>query len=972
MRFLKLLLLFLLFPILSIAQTTANTNCTTLGTIWSPAANKCITSMQSLGYTPLNPYNNLSDVNNRNTALSNLFLYAYNCSTPNTVWSPANKACITVNNDDTILDNLSSGIFPLASGANTLINSAIDQDKTTAGAVTVTHKGLVVDAEGTTSGAQEVQFLTGTGSGAPTMFMQTVNGIDMGAGSDGFNFHSMGLGGSRFANFGGSGYVSFDNATTDSSVPVQINTNTGICNWMGNTSTYNCGFEVNAGSLFTNSVLIDSTLGVNSDITASGNITTLTKFTGPEYCIGINCITAWLTNSITTSVPTLSTANLYAHYLMRPGSNPQRLYNAAYTGPRTNLAASSDDFTGWTAISGGVGGANQVTFSAIANSSIEASDALQGTAQSMAAGSYTITADAMLAAGSGTFRLCLYDNTIHSSPDFTLSNSWQTYSWTYTAATTSVGLSACLENGTAATAQTVLIRNLRLNAGTADLGIEPMPIWDGWLGKYSGVETTFDPAYSSTGLNYGSGNNYMATVRIPSDTTFTANTFYALFKISGTPITTNMATILGRYTASFFCVMCGSYPFPVTTAFSAPNIYINDGSYHIVTYVNSGSLGTIDWYMDGIQMGHLASGGGGILLSSFGYLNGFLIGNAALVSGFPGEIDDVLIYNAAHTPAQVAQNTAAMWSEISSRAIPNIQPPAIDKFLVLDGDSVTEQANAGGISYNLKYPMVAAKYFTPQLMNRSFGVSGNTCAQRTTARPNGVDTFLPGGGYLPDATQRALFLYCGTNDIGLAAGNISAQTVYNRIAAYVTAAKAAGWGKIGIATLLPFNEGAQSGGGCSVNNPVRDAVNTLLRVDRAGADILVDWAADPNIGADSACQTGAGTYTADGTHPNAAGSAIMAQYAEAGFASLFGMSVTLPAPTFSPISPYNGAATSVAISDSQSAATILYCQDTDNTCTPSTAYTSAISVSATGYIRAQATMSGWTSSSVASWAGTIE
>jgi hypothetical protein len=137
-KFLKLLLLFLLFPILSIAQTTANTNCTTLGTIWSPAANKCITSMQSLGYTPLNPNNNLSDVNNRNTALSNLFLYAYNCSTPNTVWSPANKACIQANEGgESGTINGTAGMIPVFINTNTLGNSYIDQSITDTNSVTI-------------------------------------------------------------------------------------------------------------------------------------------------------------------------------------------------------------------------------------------------------------------------------------------------------------------------------------------------------------------------------------------------------------------------------------------------------------------------------------------------------------------------------------------------------------------------------------------------------------------------------------------------------------------------------------------------------------------------------------------------------------------------------------------------------------------------------------------------------------------
>ena len=78
---------------------------------------------------------------------------------------------------------------------------------------------------------------------------------------------------------------------------------------------------------------------------------------------------------------------------------------------------------------------------------------------------------------------------------------------------------------------------------------------------------------------------------------------------------------------------------------------------------------------------------------------------------------------------------------------------------------------------------------------------------------------------------------------------------------------------------------------------------------------------------------------------------------------------TVATPTFSPASPYTGGATTVTISDSTSGAAIFYCQDTTNTCTPTTAG-SSVSFSSTGYIRAQATESGFTSSAIASWSGT--
>jgi hypothetical protein len=86
------------------------------------------------------------------------------------------------------------------------------------------------------------------------------------------------------------------------------------------------------------------------------------------------------------------------------------------------------------------------------------------------------------------------------------------------------------------------------------------------------------------------------------------------------------------------------------------------------------------------------------------------------------------------------------------------------------------------------------------------------------------------------------------------------------------------------------------------------------------------------------------------------------------FQSSFQVATTI-APTFSPATGYNGVPTTVTLSSSTAGSTFLYCQDTVNTCTPSIAG-STVSFSATGYIRAQATASGYNASSISSWQGT--
>jgi hypothetical protein len=91
------------------------------------------------------------------------------------------------------------------------------------------------------------------------------------------------------------------------------------------------------------------------------------------------------------------------------------------------------------------------------------------------------------------------------------------------------------------------------------------------------------------------------------------------------------------------------------------------------------------------------------------------------------------------------------------------------------------------------------------------------------------------------------------------------------------------------------------------------------------------------------------------------------------FLAATGYAASVRTPTFSPTSPYLGLGTTVTISDTTSGATIKYCTDTNNTCTPATTYSTGIVFDGTTfkYIRAQGILAGDTSSSVVSWNGTI-
>lgn len=266
---------------------------------------------------------------------------------PNTYPSPVTLTdlfpSINFSGAGNLSGTLATGYIPVATGAHALGNSAIDQDVTTPGAVTVTGKGLIVNAQ---AGTEQVQFLTGTGSGAPTMYNQTANGIDIGLGSDGLSLHSMGAGGTTFAAFNGTGQVVFNNSTTDGSAPVQINTNTGTCDQItpdtGVETPYNCGFKVNAGSEFNSPVEINAALGVTGGIIANERISTTGSLQLMEESLG--AVPTPSTGYVQISAPSSVTAyNIFlpgaqgAGALTNDGSGNLSWNGGVITNPMTTL-----------------------------------------------------------------------------------------------------------------------------------------------------------------------------------------------------------------------------------------------------------------------------------------------------------------------------------------------------------------------------------------------------------------------------------------------------------------------------------------------------------------------------------------------------------------------------------------------------------------------------------------------------------
>lgn len=123
-------------------------------------------------------------------------------------------------------------------------------------------------------------------------------------------------------------------------------------------------------------------------------------------------------------------------------------------------------------------------------------------------------------------------------------------------------------------------------------------------------------------------------------------------------------------------------------------------------------------------------------------------------------------------------------------------------------------------------------------------------------------------------TKRVLFIQVGTNDMSANGGTPGyGATLYSSLTSYITNARAAGYTKIVVCTLLPRSNSADWNPGSQRNIEMAD-YNTRVRANAAGADVICDRAAHPIMGVYA--NTSDTTYYQDALHPTALGYELLA------------------------------------------------------------------------------------------------
>lgn len=464
---------------------------------------------------------------------------------------------------------------------------------------------------------------------------------------------------------------------------------------------------------------------------------------------------------------------------------------------------------------------------------------------SLAAGTYTLSVWAISnTGGTQKFRFNTLDTQgNHFSVDQLVTTSWQQLSATFTAISTitQVGFTSDVANE----AMDIIVIGFKVQTGSVATAYAPAVLH--LKASYS------TPTWSSAGISF-SGAQF-AEGSLSNNKSTSVVSIYAAVKQSGSPTLAGYRPIINStvggaapnlsLATQYQSVNSGGFFRLGGQGVTAYNSYLDDGNWHIVAAVSDGTK--LTYYVDG-SIVQQANG-----VSSATVLTGLMLGNLNAAANWAGSMGVVAVYPAGHSASQVASCTAAVRSVMAGRSV---SIPTASRYLAFDGDSITDPATAPSPNYT----WITNQNISPIVpASQNFAVSGSTLVN-LNARTATVDSRLIPGG------KNVLSILIGRNDMAAGIGSVAAFEVAYQ--AYCQARRAVGW-KMVVSTVLPST--------LAGFNAARNSFNTWLLANYTTfASALADVGNDPTIGPDAAASNA--TYYSDGTHPTAAGHAIMAPY----------------------------------------------------------------------------------------------
>ncbi|HEY5055701.1 MAG TPA: SGNH/GDSL hydrolase family protein [Acidobacteriaceae bacterium] len=308
---------------------------------------------------------------------------------------------------------------------------------------------------------------------------------------------------------------------------------------------------------------------------------------------------------------------------------------------------------------------------------------------------------------------------------------------------------------------------------------------------------------------------------------------------------------------------------------SACNLILS--GFHVFAYVLGSSPTPDRIFIDGNECpyAHTGSSAGSQTTGNL-YLGSSNVG-LWTGNGFDGNIYRAIFYPSALNVQQVQTMSGLAANQVAQHGVPTAPVNALLNAPQLHciGDSITYGTNA---STNWCSNLTLTRQ--PNYTIHNWGVPSALLLDETGSEPNRV-------GQLCQTSQgpSVAIVFSGTNDF--LSSSITAQDVISNYMGEVQTLKKSGC-QVFVATMLSRYQG-------SINfDPDKNAFDEQLlgQAKSMGADGIVDFAADPNLGADGAYAST--TWFADQTHPTSAGQVRLGQIASNALNYYFGYTAAQP------------------------------------------------------------------------------
>lgn len=483
------------------------------------------------------------------------------------------------------------------------------------------------------------------------------------------------------------------------------------------------------------------------------------------------------------------------------------------------------------------------------------------------------------AAGTYTFAFDYKSNTA-STQNFRYNVSTGYFTATATTAWQTLTVTATLTSGSKSiilmlspdgvTAGDLLIDNLRIYAGSSDLGVAAFTP----MHMYLGVDNNDTKPVLSGGVMDMSTGVGGGLIQFPTSQSLTAFTVIALaskttrhdsyepilVKPGPSGVWQNFTTLHDQPTnlgdASFYAG--GTNLIPNASQYFAPVMLDTpDPKYQVTTNRYNGT--TADMWLNDVKV-ITSSANPGKTATVQDLAVGFLV-NASFPSFH--KVSAIALYSRALSDAEVRQAVKTL----QARAVTDGLSVDFTRFVLAEGDSITNGGSGGAIT--APYPNLFIPNSNP-LAHGFKAAVGGAVLNGATGTNSLYGRQAADNAMIPPNKNGRLFIYTvliGHND-GTGTYSSNPTGFAADLGTFLLAQKAAGWDRIVLLTIPPS---------CVAGfNAWRDTVNPILTgagwAAAHGVDAIADIAADPTTGVDAAgCNT---TYYSDGTHPTDATIAI--------------------------------------------------------------------------------------------------